>query len=103
MRPVAFAVTAALAAACLATAAPAEAKTCKEPVAVTYRTSAQISEASRETRARSSVVDKWRDRARADYGIVYRFWSRAETRTIECSATPKATTCKATATPCRLI
>ena len=99
--PALFVPAAALIAAGMAT--PAAAKTCREPVAVQFRTTVQASSESREKRARSGVVDKWRDRARADYGIAYRFWSRANDRNIECSATPKATTCKAVAAPCRLI
>ena len=93
----------ALVLAALATSTPAAAKTCKEPVAVQFRTAVQIAADAREKRARAGVVDKWRDRARADYGIAYRFWSRANDRSIECTATAKATTCKAVATPCRLI
>jgi hypothetical protein len=82
---------------------PAVAKTCKEPVTVQYRTSVQWSTEAREKRARANVVDKWRDRARGQYGFVYRFWSRANDRSVECSATAKTTTCTATATPCRLL
>ena len=103
MRYTCLALLTLLAATALLAIAPANAKTCKEPTTVSYRTAIQASEATREKRARSGVLDKWRDRARADFGIVYRFWSRADNQSIECTATPKATTCKATATPCRLI
>ncbi len=93
----------ALVLASVAASLPAAAKTCKEPVTVQYRTAVQLAVDAREKRARAGVVDKWRDRARADYGIAYRFWSRSNDPSIECTATPKATTCKAVATPCRLI
>jgi hypothetical protein len=98
-----FCIVGALLFAVAAGSAPAAAKTCKEPVIVQFRTAVQTSPEAREKRARASVVDKWRDKARAQYGIAYRFWSRSNDRAVTCSQAPKSTSCQATATPCRLI
>lgn len=87
----------------LATAAPAHAKVCKDEVIAKSRSAAQYSDAERQSRARSGAMANWRDRARSTYGIAYRFWSRAEDKSITCASTKAAGTCVAKARPCRLL
>lgn len=82
---------------------PAAAKTCREPLAVSAQTRVAGEPAAREKRAADHAVAKWRDAARWKYGLLYRFWSRAEAKATECRSTPKAATCTVTATPCRLL
>ena len=57
--------------------APAEAKTCKDVVTAKARSAAQLSDASRERRARDSAIANWSRRARDTYGWRYSFWRRA--------------------------
>jgi hypothetical protein len=68
--------SAALAAALLLAQAsvPAEAKTCKDVVTAKARSAAQLSDASRERRARDSAIANWSRRARDTYGLRYSFW-----------------------------
>jgi hypothetical protein len=87
----------------IAAAPPAEAKTCKDAVTAKSRSAAQVSDASRERRAREGAIANWAARARDTYGIAYRFWSRAEDRKVECGGGSSAKHCTATARPCRLL
>jgi hypothetical protein len=84
-------------------AAPATAKTCKEPLTAKSTTRVAGDQAAREKRATANAIDNWRDAARRTQGIVYRFWSRANDRATTCKSTPSSTTCTAIATPCRLL
>ena len=84
-------------------AAPAHAKTCKDVVSAKARSTAQVSDASREQRARDNAIANWSRRARDTYGWAYRFWSRADERKVECGGGKSAKHCTATAKPCRLL
>ncbi len=77
--------------------APAEAKTCKAEITAK---SVSRSEFSQESRARSRALANWRQKAQSTNGVAYRFWSLADGRSVNCTKTPKATTCVATAKPC---
>jgi hypothetical protein len=81
----------------------AEAKTCKEPITVTSRSTIQGSENARTKRATGNAEKKWSKEARAKYGLQYQFWLRAEAKNVDCHQTPKSAVCKATATPCSLL
>lgn len=88
----------------VATAAPATAKTCKEPLTASSRSSTQGGEAARTKRATDNAEKKWSKEAKAKYGFAYQLWLRADAKKpAECRNTPKSTTCTVTATPCRLI
>jgi hypothetical protein len=80
---------------------PAMAKTCKDAVTAKATSRAEVS--SKEERARSAALAKWRTAARAANGWTYRFWSRSEDRSLTCKSTGKSATCTATARPCRLL
>ena len=82
---------------------PAHAKTCKEPLTVTSRSTIKMTEDARTKRATANAKKKWSKEVRAKYGLQYYFWSRAEAPNIECRQTPKSTACTATATPCSLL
>jgi hypothetical protein len=82
---------------------PAHAKTCKDPITAKARSAAQVSDASRERRARDNAIANWSARARDTYGWAYRFWSRADERKVECGGGNSAKHCTATAKPCRLL
>jgi hypothetical protein len=86
----------------LITAAPAEAKICKDVITAKARSAAQLSDASRERRARESAIANWSRRARDTYGISYQFWRRAEEKQLNCGGGASAKHCTATAKPCRL-
>jgi|GEM_PF-3892323 len=96
-----IALIAALAAGAL-TAAPAEAKTCKDAITAKARSAAQLSDASREQRARESAIANWSRRAQDTYGWRYRFWRRAEEKDVKCGGGASAKHCTATGRPCRL-
>jgi hypothetical protein len=51
----------------------------------------------------NAAIAKWRVKARENYGIVYRFWSRADNRVERCTCTPSVVTCMVSAKPCSLI
>jgi hypothetical protein len=91
-------------AAWLATAptAPADAKTCKDAVSAKARSAAQLSDASREKRARDNAIDNWKRRTRDTYGWSYSFWSKAEERDVKCGGGASAKHCTVTAKPCRV-
>ena len=94
---------AALAAACsLVAVTPALAKTCKDAVTAQARSAAQVSDESREKRAREKAIANWGKRARDTYGWQYRFWSKSEEQKVECRGTAKAKHCSVSAKPCSL-
>lgn len=80
----------------------AEAKTCKEPITVSSRSTVQGGESARASRATSNAQKKWSKEARAKYGFQYQFWLRADAKSTDCHPTPKSSVCKVTATPCSL-
>jgi hypothetical protein len=92
-----------LAACALLAAAPAEAKTCKDAVTAKARSAAQLSDASRERRARESAIANWSRRARDTYGWRYSFWRSAEEKDIKCGGGASAKHCTVSAKPCRLL
>jgi hypothetical protein len=81
----------------------AAAKTCKEPITVTSRSTIQGDENARTKRATDNAEKKWSKQARAKYGLQYQFWLRAEAKNVDCHQTPKSAVCNATATPCSLL
>lgn len=83
--------------------ADASANTCKELVIASSQTRIAGSQADREKRATANATQRWRDDARWKAGLLYRFWSRAEDKKVECKSTPKTTTCVVSARPCRLV
>ena len=82
---------------------PAHAKTCKDAVSAKARSAAQVSDASRERRARENAIANWSNRARDTHGWAYRFWRRSADRKVECGGGASAKHCTATAKPCRLL
>lgn len=76
---------------------------CKDPVTAKARSAAQLSDASRERRARENAIDNWRRRARDTYGWRYRFWSKAQEKNIECGGGASAKHCTVSAKPCRVL
>lgn len=95
-------VIAAAALAALGLAGTAQAKTCKEPLTVTSRSTIAGGEAARTKRATTNAESKWNKAARAKYELQYQFWLRADAKHEDCRQTPKSTVCTATATPCSL-
>ena len=92
----------AIAAAGLVAIAPAHAKTCKDAVTAEARSSAQLSDANREKRARDKAIANWSSRARDTYGWQYRFWTKSEEQKVECGGTAKSKKCAVSAKPCSL-
>ena len=86
-----------------ASVAAAEAKTCKEPLTVTSRSTIKTAEAARTKRATDNAEKKWSKDVRAKYGLQYYFWARSNDKKVECRQTPKSSICIASATPCSLI
>lgn len=84
-------------------ATPAAAKTCKEPLSATSRSTISGSEEARTKRATDNAEKKWSKEVRAKYGLQYYFWARSDAKKVECRQTPKSSICVATATPCSLI
>jgi hypothetical protein len=82
--------------------APAQAKTCKDAVAAEARSSAQVSDATREKRAKDKAIANWSSRARDTYGWQYRFWTKSEEQKVECGGTAKSKKCAVSAKPCTL-
>jgi hypothetical protein len=82
--------------------APAHAKTCKEAIAAQARSTAQLSDASREKRAKDKAIANWSKRARDTYGWMYRFWSKSEEQRVDCGGTAKFKRCSVSAKPCTL-
>ncbi len=83
--------------------AAASAKTCKEPLTVTSRSTIKTDEAARTKRATANAEKKWSKEAKAKYGLQYYFPSRADAKSVECQQAPKSTKCTMTATPCSLL
>jgi hypothetical protein len=75
---------------------------CKEVVTAKARSAAQLSDASRESRARENATANWRRRARDTYGWRYRFWSKAQERQVKCGGGASAKHCTVSAKPCRI-
>ena len=86
----------------LITVTPVYAKTCKDAVTAQARSSAQVSDESREKRARDKAIANWGKRARDTYGWQYRFWTKSEEQKIECGGTTKSKRCSVSAKPCTL-
>jgi hypothetical protein len=103
MRTILSLVVVAVLACMTAASPPAHAKTCKDAVSAKARSAAQVSDASRERRARDNAIANWSARARDTYGWAYRFWSRSDDRKVECGGGKSAKHCTATAKPCRLL
>ena len=78
------------------------AKTCKDAVTAKAQSRAQLSDASRERRARDNAIANWSRRARDTYGWSYRFWLRAEEKQVNCGGGASAKHCTVTAKPCRI-
>jgi hypothetical protein len=81
---------------------PAHARVCKDAVTAKARSSAQVSDDSRERRARDNAIGNWKRRVRDTYGWSYSFWSKSEDRDIKCGGGASAKHCTVTARPCRL-
>jgi hypothetical protein len=96
------ALAAAALAAGLATAPPADAKTCKDAVSAKARSAARLSDASREKRARDNAIGNWKHRVRDTYGWSYSFWSKAEEHDVKCGGGAGAKHCTVSAKPGRL-
>jgi hypothetical protein len=101
-REITFALVAIAAGAAVAIAPAEAAKVCKEVVTAKARSAAQLSDSSRERRARDSAIANWGRRARDTYGWKYSFWRRAEEKNIECGGGATAKHCTVTAKPCSL-
>jgi|SoiMetStandDraft_2_1073263.scaffolds.fasta_scaffold443123_1 hypothetical protein len=82
------------------TTVPAAAKTCKDIITAHARSSAQVSDETREKRARDKAISNWGKRAADTYGWAYRFWYRAEEQKVECKGTEKSRSCSVAAKPC---
>jgi hypothetical protein len=93
----------ALAGAALLPIGPAQAKTCKDVVTAKARSAAQLSDASRERRAKESAIANWSRRARDTYGWRYSFWRRADEQQVNCGGGASAKHCTVSAKPCRLL
>lgn len=103
MRSRHFAATTTLAFVVAACAGPADAaKICMDAVSAKARSAAQLSDTSREKRARDKAIANWSARARDTYGYVYSFWWRAENRKVECGGGASAKHCTISAMPCRV-
>ena len=81
---------------------PAQAKTCKDAVSAQARSAAQLSDASREKRAKDKAIANWSKRVRDTYGWMYRFWSKSEAQKVDCGGTAKFKRCLVSAKPCTL-
>lgn len=82
---------------------PADAaKVCMDAVSAKARSAAQVSDTSREKRARDNAIANWGARTRDTYGYIYSFWWRAEDRKVECGGGASAKHCTVSAKPCRV-
>ena len=86
-----------------ASASAAAAKTCKEPLTVTSRSTIKTSVEARTKRATDNAEKRWSKDVRSKYGLQYYFWARSEGQKVECRQTEKSSICTATATPCSLL
>jgi hypothetical protein len=80
----------------------ADARTCTDTVSAKARSAAQLSDASREKRARDNAIGNWKRRVRDTYGWSYSFWSKADERDVRCGGGSSAKHCTVSAKPCRL-
>jgi hypothetical protein len=96
-------VLAALAAVSMSTVPAHAAKTCKDAVTAKAQSRVQLSDASRERRARDNAIANWSKRAGDTYGWAYRYWLRAEEKQINCGGGTSSKHCTVSAKPCRLI
>jgi hypothetical protein len=85
-----------------APAAAPESK-CKEVVTAKSRSTAQMSDAARERRAKDKAISNWSRRARSTYGWRYSFWRSAEEKQVDCGGGAKSKHCTVSAKPCRLL
>ena len=92
-----------IAAGSLLASAPAASKTCKDVVTAKGRSAAQLSDASRERRAKESAIANWSRRARDTYGWRYSFWRRGDEQQVNCGGGASAKHCTVSAKPCRLL
>jgi len=84
--------------------APLHAATdCKDPISAKARSAAQVSDASRERRARENAIANWQRRARDTHGWRYRFWRKAAEKKVECGGGASAKHCTVSARPCRVL
>jgi len=83
-------------------ATAAHAKTCKDAISAQARSAAQVSDESRERRAKDKAIANWGKRARDTYGWQYRFWTKSEEQKVECGGTVKSKHCNVSAKPCTL-
>jgi len=102
MRMIAGLVAVSLAAGLVTVAATAQTKVCKDAISAKARSAAQLSDASRERRARENATANWKRRVRDTHGWRYSLWSKAEEREIRCGGGASAKHCTASAKPCRL-
>ena len=102
MRMIAGSVGLGLAAWLLTAAAPAQGQTCKDAISAKARSAAQLSDASRERRARENAISNWKRRVRDTHGWKYSVWSRAKDKDVRCGGSASAKHCTASAKPCRL-
>ena len=96
-------ILAAVVVAATAQAPAAQAKTCKDPMTVSSRSTVQGGESARTKRATNNAQNKWNKEAKTKYGFQYQFWLRADAKTVDCRQTPKSTVCTATGSPCSLL
>ena len=82
---------------------PAPNPKCKDAVTAQARSTAQLSDATREKRAQEKAICNWGKRARDTYGWQYRFWTKAEDKQVNCSGTAKSKTCTVSAKPCKVL
>ena len=92
-----------LAAWLMSAAAPAQGETCKDVITAKARSAAQLSDASRERRARENAIANWKRRVRDTHGLRYSFWYKAQEREIRCGGGASAKHCTVSAKPCRVL
>lgn len=89
-------------AAVLVASASAQESTCKDAVSARSRSAAQVSDASRERRARQNAITNWKRRVRDTYGWKYSFLTRAKDQDVRCGGGASAKHCTVSARPCGL-
>jgi hypothetical protein len=83
--------------------APADDGKCKEAVTAKSRSTARLSDAAREQRAKDNATRKWSQEVRKTLGWRYSFWRSAADKQVACKGTPKSKQCTVTARPCRFL
>jgi hypothetical protein len=76
-------------------AAPASAKTCKDPLSTKSSSRIAGDDEKRDARAKDNSI-----KAQATHGIAYRFWFRAEDKQVDCGRGKSSSHCTVTAKPC---